>query len=89
MRELAMEIGEGNIAEKVKKENKIKIKERPHSLFYTTFQREECRRKSKPSREKEHQKKGKKKKQQKKRKKKELLIELFPLYSPEFPLRLG
>ena len=47
MGELAMEIGEGNIAKKVKKENKIKIKERLRSLFYTTFRREERRRKSK------------------------------------------
>ena len=37
MGELAMEIGEGNIGKKVKKDNKIKIKERPRSLFYTTF----------------------------------------------------
>ena len=35
---------EENIAEKVKKKNKIKIKERSRSLFYTTFRREERRR---------------------------------------------
>ena len=85
MGELAREIGEGNIANKVKKENKIEIKERPRSLFYTTFRG----RKSKPRREKEQKKKGNKKKQQKKRRKKKLPIELFPLYSPESPLQLG
>ena len=37
MGELAREIREGNIAKKVKKEIKIQIKERPRSLFYTTF----------------------------------------------------
>ena len=46
---------EGNIAKKVKKKNKIQIKERLRSLFYTTFRREERRRKSKPRREKEQQ----------------------------------
>ena len=42
-----IEIGEGTIAKKVKKEKKIKIKERLRSLFYTTFRQEERRRKSK------------------------------------------
>ena len=48
-------IGEGNSAKKVKMENKIKIKQRLRSLFYSTFRREERRRKFKPRREKEQQ----------------------------------
>ena len=55
-----MESREGGDARKMKKESKIKIKERRRSLFYTTFRRGECWRKSKPRREKEQPKKKKK-----------------------------
>ena len=85
-----METREGGDASKMK-ENNIKIKERPRSLFYTTFRREERRRKSKPRREKEQQSKKRKEKKlrgeaKKKKKPPERAFSLF--YSPETP-RLG
>ena len=78
MGELATEIGEGNIAKKVKNENKIQIKERPGSLFHTTFQWEERRRKSKARREKEQQKKREEEEAAKEEEEEEAPDRVFP-----------